>query len=47
MPKRVGKYFDSDGLHVIVYNEDGTIFEHHLKPSEEITNEDLARCGNH
>lgn len=41
--KRVLNYFDNEGLHTIVFNADGSIFEHWLKPSEKITNEDIAR----
>lgn len=43
-PKHVRKYFDEEGLHVIVFNLDGSIFEHWLIPKEKVTNEDVARA---
>lgn len=45
--KSVGSYIDPEDnlLHLIIFNEDGSVFEHHVK---EPSSEDLARlsgCG--
>lgn len=38
--KSVGVYFDGNETHVLVFNAEGSIFEHLIK--KEVTNEDLA-----
>jgi hypothetical protein len=42
--KSVGVYFDEGGMHGVLFNEDGTLLEHHLKPADKVTNEDLSSC---
>lgn len=43
--KSVGVYFDDKGMHGVLFDEDGILLEHHLKPADKVTNEDLAKCS--